>query len=110
MMTDSQIISAAREVGWNTEHAASNEYLIRFAKKIISVTHTNWFKADGDVKKAVEDEREACAQLCEQIAETGADKYKRVRRACATLIRERGTAHEKPTQPLKEDGDVPAID
>ena len=35
-MTDEQILAVAREVGWNTEHKASNDYLVRFARALMA--------------------------------------------------------------------------
>ena len=34
-MTDEQILQTARSVGWNTEHKASNDYLVRFARALM---------------------------------------------------------------------------
>ena len=34
-MTDGEILAVAREVGWNTEHKASNDYLVRFARALM---------------------------------------------------------------------------
>ena len=34
-MTDETILAIAREVGWNTEHKASNDYLIKFARALM---------------------------------------------------------------------------
>lgn len=33
-MTDGKILAIAREVGWNTEHRATNDYIVRLAKAI----------------------------------------------------------------------------
>lgn len=35
-MTDEQILMTAREVGWNTEHRATNDYLVRFARALMN--------------------------------------------------------------------------
>ena len=35
-MTDETILALAREVGWNTEHKASNDYLVRFARALMA--------------------------------------------------------------------------
>lgn len=33
--TESELIDVAKKIGWNVEHAATNEYLIRFAREIL---------------------------------------------------------------------------
>jgi len=49
-MTDQQILDTARDVGWNVEHRASCDYLIRFAKEVIRRTETEWFAPLPDVQ------------------------------------------------------------
>lgn len=34
-MTDGEILKIASEVGWNVEHKASNDYLVRFARALM---------------------------------------------------------------------------
>ena len=34
-MTDGEILKIASDVGWNTEHKASNDYLIKFARALM---------------------------------------------------------------------------
>ena len=38
-MTDEQILQTARDVGWNVEHKASNDYLVRFARALMVYDH-----------------------------------------------------------------------
>lgn len=34
-MTDGEILAIAREVGWNVEHRATNDYIIKFARALM---------------------------------------------------------------------------
>ena len=52
-MTKLRDIELAREVGFNTEHAATNEYLHQFAERVRA------------------EEREICAQMVEDLNEIG---------------------------------------
>lgn len=51
-MTDGEILAIARDVGWNTEHRATNDYLVRFAALI--------------EKKVRDHERAACLEIVEK--------------------------------------------
>lgn len=44
-MTDEQILAVAREVGWNTEHRATNDYIVRFARALMD-KHRAWFTVE----------------------------------------------------------------
>lgn len=50
-MTNIRHIELAREVGFNTEHAATNEYLHQFAERVRA------------------EERAACAMVCDEAME-----------------------------------------
>ena len=61
-------IVLAGDIGFNTEHAATNEYLHQYAEKVRS------------------EEREACAKLCEESNDIGSSY------GLAQAIRARGQA------------------
>lgn len=44
-MTDQQILECAQEVGFNLEHRATNDCLLRFAKEVILKTEAEWIAA-----------------------------------------------------------------
>ena len=65
-------IELAREVGFNTEHAATNEYLHQFAERVRA------------------EEREACAKVCDEMAAN--DKLSNYYKVAAHAIRAREQA------------------
>lgn len=46
-MTDEEVLKVASDVGWNIEHRATNDYIIKLARTIAA------------------HEREACARICD---------------------------------------------
>lgn len=62
-MTEEEILAVARSVGWNTEHKASCDYLVRFAKalgptpltdeEIDMINRVGWFNIH-DFARAIE--------------------------------------------------------
>lgn len=100
-LSDEAILSMARRAGWNTEHVATNDYLIRFAR-VLAVTQKEWMGQTDDqaVQEAVAKEREECAKLCDSLAEAGATKYKKIRQQCAAHIRKRDLNDDRPSHPV----------
>ena len=79
-MTDDEIISRAKSLGWNIEHAQSNVMLILFARDIEDLVRYQ--------------EREACAKVCEEYNKRQCynDEDMAVANECAEAIRARGQA------------------
>lgn len=62
-MTDEEVLKVASEVGWNVEHKATNDYLVRFARalgptpltdeEIDMINRIGWFNI-RDFARAIE--------------------------------------------------------
>ena len=89
-MTKDEIISMAREAGFNTEDHHAIYANLKYLVELVATAERRKHQADIERwQEAAEKEREACAQTCEERHANGNYQHD-TRHECAEAIRARG--------------------